>query len=887
MVTTLTPEQEADARTRDVMAFAYRDTDGKLYTVNQSGQRVEAPAGTPALSAQYQKIAERTAALVITYDKILNLTPQERGILADLASGKRQVDETITGGLRDAWNGLKSASQDSGVLPNIPGAGLISGAAGLASGTASGVGLVPTFLSDVRQLISNLGDQVGGGGISRENAIAIGTAYASARQVAASGRPLEPGVGDYFKGLFSSHFLSYAGAGLAWLLDMAAGFAENIPGIGDWIKQQGWAKHQTLAQHIETAMRDDDNVEVASEISELDRLGGRDAKETATLLTTGGTVRDGAGNATPVNPADSASEAPTGPGGADAPTTPDAALAAAQQNNKSFLSRAGTIISEGFNNTAQVMGAAGPVGAVVGTTIFGVGAYRAGAGFAGGIAHRQAVKPAVDLYKEYTAAQAAIPALKNRVEHAKAGTRASWLSLGVEDKAEAKANLAEAKARVTTLQADLAEMGVDVESKAFRKLPAAERLASVAEQRYAHLAIGTAAEQRAAWLASNVDKARNPFNPMHWPGMWGRGAGYATVATVDTGTSVIGGITSRVGNWVSGMTNHVRGWWGGGHNAATATADAALDAAPAPAAVADTGKAAHAIAAAEEVAETAAHAAPAAARSAGLAGMLGRLGTRLSSVGAGRFSGVFKILGVTAIGASAVIPVQAMANTGEAIAKGDKAEARVRGAETATYGAIGATAIGAAPTALGVAKIGLGRVAAGVAPVMETADLASGLAHHDQRKVQHAAVNLATISAFTAGGAALGLAGGPFAAISVPAGAMGGLFVGGLVTAGRNLYQMFSGEDSSPQVAAAPAQAPRPAAPAQQVQVAMTPEEVMRGQDIVRDQVRMAIMRGGSAQGGFNPNAFASIRSTSMGAVNPQGNPAGSTARPQGAAVNV
>ncbi len=358
---TKTAEELLDERTHDVMAYAYRDTDGKLYTVNKDGELIEAAANAKPLSPKYQEIAEKTAAVVMSYNKILSLDTEQRGFFADIMNGKRpEIDAagTKVGELVDEAKKLAGFE--------MPGAGIISGLSNIGSGFT----FLPTLLADIASGMADVGEQIGGGQLKKKDAIAIGTSYASAREVVASGRPLNPGAGDFFSGLFSKHFGAYAGAGLAWLFDCLMGFAEHIPGIGEWIKKQGWAKHETLSQHIEKHSRGSDNQHVQDEMGELKKIGGRGAKETAALLTLGGTGRDSAGNETTINPAGIDNAAPQDPNNPNAPADPAAAEAEANKNKKDFLERAKNAFAGAFEASKEVLAETSTAGLAVGGTGF-------------------------------------------------------------------------------------------------------------------------------------------------------------------------------------------------------------------------------------------------------------------------------------------------------------------------------------------------------------------------------------------------------------------------------------------------------------------------------------------------------------------------------------
>lgn len=363
-----TPAQLAEARRRDVMAFAYKDKDGKYYTVDAGGNRVEATLGATladgtkvqALSPEFQKVADQAAAIVMLYSKVLALEPAQRSLLGQMAKGHTQAAQGVTAATMAVWEELKKTT---GV--EMPGAGTLGAIGGGIADVASGFTLPATFLSELFGAGKDIASQFGGQSISRENAMAIGIAYASARQVAASGRTLDPSLGDYFGGLFSKNFGSYLGAGLAWLLDKVVGLLEHIPGIGPWIKKQGWGKDLSLGEHIERHSREDDNLRVEQEMTKLAKIGGRDSKEVAGLLNRkAATVRLPSGEEATVRGADKNNIAPSMdlPSGAPAPQTVDAAAELRKLTELSFGKRlAGAADRSDFGKTKEKIDNADPL----------------------------------------------------------------------------------------------------------------------------------------------------------------------------------------------------------------------------------------------------------------------------------------------------------------------------------------------------------------------------------------------------------------------------------------------------------------------------------------------------------------------------------------------
>lgn len=377
MATQKTPKQLADEQRRDVLAYAYRDTDGKLYALNASGDLVPAPAGAKALPADSQKDAEQFAAILMMRAKVLALNPEDKSIFTQIMNGQRKVDETLTSGVREAVDAFKKTT---GLSLEIPGAAT-------ARAVGSGLSVLPSFISETWDAAGNFLSQLGGGQISREVAIAAGAAYGSARQVAKDERP------SFTDGLLSKNFFSFAFAGLKYLVDLAMGFAEKLPMVGDFIKEKGWHSGKSLAQFVEEGSREADNERVAHEMTKLKKIGGLDSTELAGLATRGGVVRTHDGRQVTVAAADAASSAPHAQG-ATLPAGVDAAAAERKANGKGLLDRLKMAAGEAdYSKTNENAQTAGGLGTTLGVATVAAGGYQGVRGAVEGFARRVVERP--------------------------------------------------------------------------------------------------------------------------------------------------------------------------------------------------------------------------------------------------------------------------------------------------------------------------------------------------------------------------------------------------------------------------------------------------------------------------------------------------------------
>jgi hypothetical protein len=370
-----TPQQLAESRRLDVMAFAYRGEDGRLYSINKNGRRIPAPQGTPALDAEHQRIAEQTAALVMSYNRVLAVTPEARGLIASLLRSPQLAGDHIRSASAGTYAQARLAMNQLGVELPEHAADLVLGetTGGIARQITAGFSTIPTAFRDAIASGRNLFGELSSGQISRENAIAIGTAYASARQAAAADRPAEIGARQLWDGIFSANIFTYLGGLFSWVADKAIGILERLPIVGNWIKNMEWSSNLSLAEHIHGRSRENDNDRVAREIVKLPRIGGVDTADLAPLLARGGVVRTREGEREVV-PADRTNPAPVLSGGVQGQRNPTTPAEAEQQRREqqptgTLVGRAAQAVD--FSATGHAIEQAGWTGLTVGAAVTG------------------------------------------------------------------------------------------------------------------------------------------------------------------------------------------------------------------------------------------------------------------------------------------------------------------------------------------------------------------------------------------------------------------------------------------------------------------------------------------------------------------------------------
>lgn len=164
--------------------------------------------------------------------------------------------------------------------------------------------------------------------ITPEEARAIGTAYASALQSQSYERPR---ADHYFDGLFSSNFLQYGMAGIAWGWDWVRSnvaswdWLTNVPVVGQYLHQfatwLGQGPTHTLQEHIDRAMAGSDAQPVHDAIARSGRIGGVDGPKLADALTNGFIAQNANGQDVNVAPSNPGSDTTPQPEAADQPGT--------------------------------------------------------------------------------------------------------------------------------------------------------------------------------------------------------------------------------------------------------------------------------------------------------------------------------------------------------------------------------------------------------------------------------------------------------------------------------------------------------------------------------------------------------------------------------------
>lgn len=346
MAETKTKEQLADDARRDVMAFAYRDKDGKLYTINEKGQRIEAAVDARALAPEFQKIADQVAAILMIQSKVLSISPEERTIITQIMEGNAK-DRAKLG--KTAVEAVKNAAAVFGYD--------YSPEEGTFSSIVSGFKAPFVAVKDTWNAAGDILNQIGGGELSRENALAFGTAYASARQAARVSRPNNAGALDYVKAGFSKDFFAYVIAAIQFGFD-------KIKGLCGFE-----CTNKTFDQYLDENLRPADNRRVLHELTKLPKIGGLDTKETGGQLTNDGEGLSVTGNKLTVKAANADSPAPqaTGPDGSPAPSTPDAAEAFRNAQRKGLVDRLALAAkSSDFSHLTDTVKNADPVWLTVG-----------------------------------------------------------------------------------------------------------------------------------------------------------------------------------------------------------------------------------------------------------------------------------------------------------------------------------------------------------------------------------------------------------------------------------------------------------------------------------------------------------------------------------------
>ncbi len=304
MVETTTPTAQTLAL--DVMRYAYRDADGALYSIDKDGKRIAAPAGTPELSAEYKAVADQVAAIMMVYSKVGNLGVEERSMFDQaMAKGVGAV-----AGITDKVKKLVGEAQEKAQI-DYPGKSIVDGAAVLKDGVMA----IPNTIDGVINTAGKIFDQFGGVKLTEEQAKSIGTAYASAAQVASES---DHGF-DFLNGLQA--ILTFAVTTVCGWIDYdgdVLGFNKKGMDIGLKNIPESWS---TI---YKDEFRDEDQKRIESEMAKLPEYGSVETKDLTFLTREEGSIKGQDKQIINIEQPDRNNPAPT-MDMENAPTTPDEA----------------------------------------------------------------------------------------------------------------------------------------------------------------------------------------------------------------------------------------------------------------------------------------------------------------------------------------------------------------------------------------------------------------------------------------------------------------------------------------------------------------------------------------------------------------------------------
>ena len=356
--TTMTPEQLEEANRRDVLAYAYRDKDGKLYTLDASGDRTEAAMGARELSPQYSKVAEQTAAIIMMYNKVQALNPKERSMLSNLMNGGKEATSGVSSKVSELWGEIDKTRKESGI--HLPGEQTFGAITTVGGALVDSVKAPFTILKDFISTGKNVMSQWGGAELTAQRALTVGTAYASAAQVAS-----ESHTGFKLTNTFD-YLMAALKFATSWVCDKF--------GL-DKGKEWGWHKDGDFKDFLAAEYRGGDNKRVAAEMAKFKEIGGLEEKDYS-ILTRGGVMLDKNGENVAINAADSKSAAPGYANG----ETPELNDVKTQQKGKNAMQR-----------TADALGHSkfgGVAGLAMGVNPVGFMAAGAGLSLASKVAHK-------------------------------------------------------------------------------------------------------------------------------------------------------------------------------------------------------------------------------------------------------------------------------------------------------------------------------------------------------------------------------------------------------------------------------------------------------------------------------------------------------------------
>ncbi len=332
----------------DVMKYAYRDTDGVLYSIDKDGKRVVAPEGTPALSAEYQKAADQTAGIMMIFKKVKHLDEKERGMFDEAMKKGADAVAGMTDKVRALVDEANARRKEAGI--KIYG----EDAAGIIGAVKDGAMLPVNAIAGIFETGSKIMDQFGGADLTEEQAKSIGTAYASAAQVATETG--KSSIGDY--------------------LMAAIKFAVST--VCGWVNHEGdvWGlnkKDATWDGLLKDEGRDNYHERVQKSLEQLPEIGGQKTTTLGFLNRDDSVIMTKDGSIQVIDSSDASNPAPHFTGeGVETPKNPEEVKKKLKETPlKSDSERALDIVKEKMGtiaNSAKDL-AKNPVAATVGVAV--------------------------------------------------------------------------------------------------------------------------------------------------------------------------------------------------------------------------------------------------------------------------------------------------------------------------------------------------------------------------------------------------------------------------------------------------------------------------------------------------------------------------------------
>ena len=365
MAATPTPDQVKIQRHSDLLRYAYLGVDGQYYSINEKGDRIVVALGTPlpdggkvaALAPEYQELADKTAGMLMTLTSSMTaLSPEEKGLLQQYFAFNGEMDKFAGEQLQSLKGVLGKVSKSAGIdsmMPENPLQWMIDAqhtATDVAANVKALAKLTVAPFYDLFGAGSNLYDQLAANEISQENAIAIASAYASARQSAAEERshatPLNYAIGVATSTSGWTAMVDKAVDGVMWVaspvMKFLAGLVASLldfvyppaaQAVRGWINAPIARENNSFVENYEKNSRGHDNNRVAEAMATMPKIGGI-ATDNLKTLATGGTVVTRDRTTVVFKPANEAQPTPTiaKPTDGKLIATPPTPAAAAKQN---------------------------------------------------------------------------------------------------------------------------------------------------------------------------------------------------------------------------------------------------------------------------------------------------------------------------------------------------------------------------------------------------------------------------------------------------------------------------------------------------------------------------------------------------------------------------